>query len=64
MIYENTVNFDSLSTIGRLTVRWVDSIANHLAFDQEKHVVCVFRLPTFSAAMIEGNSLDCADQHW
>jgi len=64
MIYENTVNFDSLSTVGRLTVRWVDSIANHLVFDQEKHVVCVFRFPTFSAAMIEGITPTNAGQHW
>ena len=64
MIYENTVNFDSLSTIGRLTVAWVDSIANHLVFDQENHVLCVFRFPTFSAAMIEGSSFGDADQHW
>ena len=64
MIYENTVNFDSLSTIGGLTVRWVDSIANHLVFDQENHVLCVFRFPTFSAAMIEGSSFRDAGQHW
>jgi len=63
MIYENTVNFDSLSTIGRLTVRWVDSIANHLVFDQARHLVYVFRFPTFSAAMINGQFRGSA-QHW
>ena len=64
MVYENTVNFDSLSTIGRLTIRWVDSIANHLVFDQEKHVVYVFRFPTFSDAMIEGKAPSSSGQHW
>jgi len=64
MIYENTVNFDSLSRLGRLTVEWVDDIANHLAFDQARHDVCIFRFPTFSAAMIEGYLERGAVQHW
>lgn len=53
-IYESSVNFDSLYMIGRLRVKWSNTIAAHLSWNQEDHTVSIFRFPTFSAATIQG----------
>jgi hypothetical protein len=53
-IYESSINFDSLYTIGRLRVKWSNTIAAHLSWNREDHTVSIFRFPTFSAATIQG----------
>ncbi|KAI4681755.1 uncharacterized protein J4E84_007350 [Alternaria hordeiaustralica] len=54
-IYESSINFDSLYTIGRLRVKWTDTMAAHLHWNQEDHTVSIFRFPSFCAATIQAS---------
>jgi hypothetical protein len=51
-LYESSVNFYSLYTIGRVRVKWVEDLASHLAFDRQSRTLSVFCLPTFCASSI------------
>lgn len=51
-LYESSVNFFSLYTIGRVRVKWVEDLASHLAFDRPSRTLSVFCLPTFCASSI------------
>ncbi|OBT61230.1 hypothetical protein VE03_09672 [Pseudogymnoascus sp. 23342-1-I1] len=52
VLYESGLNFYSLYTIGRIRLKWVDTLSSHLAFDRQNHTLSIFRLPSFSASSI------------
>lgn len=45
-LHASSVNFHSLKTISRLRVIWVDTLAAHLAWNQQEHTVSIFRFPS------------------
>lgn len=47
MLYAATLNFASLSTIGRVRVAWVNDLSSHLIFDRPTRTLYVFRFPTY-----------------
>lgn len=52
-LYESSVNFFSLYTIGRVRqVKWVEELTSHLAFDRQSRTLSVFCLPTFCVSCI------------
>ena len=51
-IYESSINFFSLHTIGRVQIKWVEDLTSHLAFDRQSRTLSVFCLPTFCVSCI------------
>jgi hypothetical protein len=51
-IYESSVNFFSLYTIGRVRIKWVEDLASHLVFDRQYRTLSVFCLPSFCVGTI------------
>jgi hypothetical protein len=49
MLYESSLNYFSLYTIGRVKLKWVDTLTAHLAFDRPTRTLSVFRFPSFCA---------------
>lgn len=47
VLYESSLNYFSLFTIGRVRLKWVDTLAAHLAFDRSTRTLFVFRFPSF-----------------
>ena len=47
ILYESSLNYFSLYTIGRVKLKWVDTLTSHLAFDHSTRTLSVFRFPSF-----------------
>ncbi|KAH8703632.1 hypothetical protein BGW36DRAFT_443975 [Talaromyces proteolyticus] len=52
VLYESSLNYSSLSTIGRVKLKWVDTLTAHLAFDRSTRVLSVYRFPSFCATKV------------
>lgn len=52
VLYESSLNYFSLYTIGRVRLQWVDTLTAHLAFDRSTRTLYVFRFPSFCVANI------------
>lgn len=50
MLYESSLNYFSLFTIGRIRLKWVDTLTAHLDFDRQTRILSVFRFPSFCVA--------------
>lgn len=46
VLYESSLNFFSLFTIGRVRLKWVNTLTAHLAFDRSTRTLSVFRFPS------------------
>lgn len=58
VLYESNLNYFSLFTIGRVKLKWVDTITAHLAFDRITRTLSVFCFPSFCAVRamdVQGN---------
>jgi hypothetical protein len=53
-------NAHLLESVGRLHIRWVDSIACHLEFDATTSTLFLFRYPSFCAANLAANTTAAA----
>ncbi|KAI0384928.1 hypothetical protein F5Y04DRAFT_292512 [Hypomontagnella monticulosa] len=51
-LYESSLNYFTLSTIGGIEIQWVDTITAHLAFDLQKRTLSIFRFPSFCIANV------------
>ncbi|KAL3952367.1 hypothetical protein ACCO45_012310 [Purpureocillium lilacinum] len=45
-LHESRLNYFSLFTIGRVRVKWVDTLTAHLDFNQSTRTLCIFRFPS------------------
>jgi hypothetical protein len=52
MLYESSLNYSSLSMIGRVRIKWVDTLTAHLAFDGATRELSVYRYPSLCATKI------------
>jgi hypothetical protein len=53
-LYVSTLNYDSLRTIGKVRLKWVDSMSNHLELDTRNRTLSIFRFPSFCALVALG----------
>lgn len=44
------ISFSALKTLGRVSIKWVDSMDGHLGFDAEYSILSLFRYPSFCIA--------------
>ena len=51
-LYESSINFFSLKTIGRVKIKWMEDLSCHLHFDRQYRTLSVFCLPTFCVTSI------------
>lgn len=51
-IYPTTINAYTMTTIGEVTIEWVDSLACHLEYDSYLNKLFIFRYPSFCLAHI------------
>jgi hypothetical protein len=49
VLYESGLNYFSLFTIGRVMLKWVDTLTGHLAFDRSTQTLSVFGYSSFCA---------------
>lgn len=56
VLYESNLNYFSLFTIGRIKLKWVDTITAHLAFDRITRTLSVFCFPSFCAVRVMGGT--------
>jgi hypothetical protein len=47
VLYESSLSYASLFTMGRVRLEWVDRLTGHLAFDRSTRTLSVFRFPSF-----------------
>ncbi|KAK0747421.1 hypothetical protein B0T21DRAFT_388497 [Apiosordaria backusii] len=52
VLYVSSLEYFALFTIGRVRLKWVETLSDHLAFDRSKHTLSVFRYPSFCVANI------------
>jgi hypothetical protein len=52
MLYEPSLTFDSLHMIGRVGIKWVDTLTAHLSFNRHTRELSVYRYPSFCVAKI------------
>ncbi|KAH0556662.1 hypothetical protein GP486_005534 [Trichoglossum hirsutum] len=52
VLYQSSLNYFSLFTIGRVRLKWVDTLTAHLAFDRSTRTLSVFRFPSFCVANV------------
>ncbi|KAK4039377.1 hypothetical protein C8A01DRAFT_47166 [Parachaetomium inaequale] len=50
ILYESSLNYFTLRTIGRVKLKWVDTLTAHLAFDRSTRTLSLFRYPSFCVA--------------
>lgn len=50
------ISFSALKTLGRISIRWVDSMDGHLEFDAEHSILSLFRYPSFCIAAYVGGA--------
>jgi len=48
-LFVSTINYYSLRTIGKVSLKWVDNLSCHLSFDSRTRTLSVFRFPSFCA---------------
>ena len=48
-LYLSTLHYETLQTIGKIHIEWVDDLSSHLDFDSANRSLSVFRFPTFCA---------------
>lgn len=51
-IYPTAINAYTMTTIGEVTIEWVDSLACHLKYDSYSNKLFIFRYPSFCLAHI------------
>ena len=49
ILFVSTINYHSLRTIGKVTLKWVENLSCHLNFDSRTRTLSVFRFPSFCA---------------
>jgi hypothetical protein len=47
VLHESSLNYSSLFRIGRVRLKWVDTLTAHLAFDRSTRTLSVFRFPSY-----------------
>ncbi|KAK7416204.1 hypothetical protein QQX98_005402 [Neonectria punicea] len=52
MLYEPSLNYGSLSVIGHVKIKWVDTLTAHLAFEHATQELPIYRYPSFCATKI------------
>ncbi|KAB5571986.1 hypothetical protein GE09DRAFT_1268365 [Coniochaeta sp. 2T2.1] len=52
VLHESSLNYGSLSEVGRVRIRWVDTLTAHLAFDRATRELSVYRYPSYCVAKI------------
>ncbi|KAK6507657.1 hypothetical protein TWF481_006082 [Arthrobotrys musiformis] len=52
ILYASVLNYFTLLTIGKVKIKWVDSLYNHLDFDRHTRILSIFRLPSFCVTKI------------
>ncbi|KAK2595620.1 hypothetical protein QQS21_006667 [Conoideocrella luteorostrata] len=53
ILYESSLNYFSLFKIGRVKLKWVDTITSHLIFERSTRTLSLFRFPSFCAMSIK-----------
>lgn len=48
-LFTSTLNYDSLQTIGKIRLKWVDHLSSHLDFDSRNRHLSVYRFPSLCA---------------
>lgn len=51
-LFESSLNYFTLHTIGRIKLKWVDTLTAHLAFDRSTRTLSLFRYPSFCVANV------------
>lgn len=49
VLYQSSLDYFSLLTIGRVKLKWVDTLTSHLAFNRSKRTLYIFRFPSYCA---------------
>lgn len=49
VLFVSTLNFQSLQTIGKIRLKWVNDLSSHLDFESRKRTLSLFRFPSFCA---------------
>lgn len=52
VLYEASLNYFSLYTVGRLRVKWVNTLTEHLAYNRSRREISIFRFPSFCVANV------------
>lgn len=52
ILYEPTLTYESLFIIGRVRIKWVNTITAHLTFDRATRELSVYKYPSFCAAKV------------
>jgi hypothetical protein len=52
ILYEPSLNYHSLSTIGGIKIKWVDTVTAHLVLNRATRELSVYRYPSFCIAKI------------
>ncbi|KAL6401120.1 hypothetical protein AUP68_16844 [Ilyonectria robusta] len=52
MLYEPSLTYESLHMIGRVRIKWVDTLTAHLSFDRATRELSVYCYPSFCVAKI------------
>lgn len=59
VLYQSSLDYFSLLTIGRVKLKWVDTLTSHLAFDRSKRTLYIFRFPSYCAInVLFGGSIE------
>ncbi|KAK8108994.1 hypothetical protein PG984_014795 [Apiospora sp. TS-2023a] len=59
MLYEPSLTYHSLSTIGRVKIKWVDTLTAHLSFQRATRTLSVYRYPSFCVTkVLAGRNID------
>lgn len=49
VLHVSTLNYESLKTIGKIRLKWVNDLSSHLDFNAQDRSLSLFRFPTFCA---------------
>jgi hypothetical protein len=52
LLRASCLNYYSLFTIGRVKIRWVNTLTEHLTFDRPNRTLSVFRFPSYCVASV------------
>ncbi|RDW74292.1 uncharacterized protein DSM5745_06954 [Aspergillus mulundensis] len=53
LLYEARITFESLQRFGAISLKWVDTLSEHLKFDPGERQLSVFQFPSVCAARID-----------
>lgn len=56
VLYQSSLDYFSLLTIGRVKLKWVNTLSLHLAFNRSKRTLYIFRFPSYCAINVLFNS--------